>query len=218
MRFVSKFDDLSSDERGYQFKFYCDACGAGRVSRLQPAEAGGSLLRAAGEFLSELVVPVVAPPPGEGESAAGGRAREEAFGRAVSEAGEHFRRCAHCGRWVCAESCWDEAAGRCREACADVAGVSDRATRTKRATTRDEGRGGADDAGRTAGPHATREMEHAAVVCASCGAEVGAAKFCPECAAPVRTHGGVFCPACGRRAEGEPTFCPECGAKMSAVT
>lgn len=212
MRFVSKFDDLSAEERGYQFKFYCDACGRGHVSSLQPAEAGGSLLRAAGEFLSELVVPAVAPPPGEGE-ASGLPAREEALGRAVEEAREHFRRCEHCGRWVCAEGCWDERAGRCREDCAEVArategdGERDRAPHAR-----------ADDGGdeRDAESPAPQAEEDAGYVCASCGAEVGEAKICPECAAPVRPHGGIECPACGRRAEGDPTFCPECGAKMTA--
>lgn len=207
MRFVNKFDDLSSDERGYQFKFYCDACGAGRVSRLEPREAGGSLLRAAGEFLSELVVPAVAPPPGQDEAAGGGRAHEEARGRAVAEAREHFRHCARCGRWVCAGACWDETAGRCREDCA--------AHGEEHAAAGGEGRAVAGEGEPAAARHAhAAESEPASLACGACGAEVGAAKFCPECGAPVHAAESLACPACGRRPEGEPTFCPECGAKM----
>jgi hypothetical protein len=47
IQFVRNYDDLSTD-RGYQFKFYCDKCGNGYMSRFQPSVIGtaGSLLRA----------------------------------------------------------------------------------------------------------------------------------------------------------------------------
>ena len=186
--FVSRFEDLSG-ERGYQFRFYCDACGAAHVSRLRPTRAGAAetLLRAAGEFLSELVAPVVAPPPArEGET---DPAREEAWRAAVGEAGEHFRRCERCARWVCAEGCWDEAAGRCRHDCGSHAAAGD-------------------------APPA--EAAHAPLPCDACGAGVGAAKFCPECGTPVQTASRPACPACGHRPEGQPTFCPECGTKLTS--
>src|SRR3712207_155670 len=51
IQFVNNYDDLSTD-KGYQFKFYCDKCGNGYMSRFQTSitGAGGSLLRAAGDL------------------------------------------------------------------------------------------------------------------------------------------------------------------------
>lgn len=50
-------------------------------------------------------------------------------------------------------------------------------------------------------------------LCGACGAEVGAAKFCPECATPVEPP-APKCAACGHRLEDTPKFCPECGAEL----
>ncbi|HEV2763326.1 MAG TPA: zinc ribbon domain-containing protein [Pyrinomonadaceae bacterium] len=204
--FVSRFDDLSG-ERGYQFRFYCDACGAGHLSGLRPTRAGaaGTLLRAAGEFLSELVVPAVAPPPGQDEAT--DPAREEARRAAVREASEHFRRCERCARWVCAEGCWNEAAGRCRHDCTSHA--AEEAAAKRHAGTSHE-----KPAIKTASA-ATTEVA-SSPPCDACGAEVGQAKFCPECGTPVQTNAHTACPACGHRPEGDPTFCPECGTKLTA--
>ena len=56
-------------------------------------------------------------------------------------------------------------------------------------------------------------QESAPRCCEACGAEVGDAKFCPECGTPVpETH--VACRECGHRPETSPKFCPECGAEM----
>ena len=52
IQFVNNYDDLSTD-RGFQFKFHCDKCGNGFMSRFQMSTIGtaGSLLRAASSFL-----------------------------------------------------------------------------------------------------------------------------------------------------------------------
>ena len=49
IQFVANHDDLSSD-KGYQFKFYCDKCRNGYVSRFVPSKIGmaSSILRTAG--------------------------------------------------------------------------------------------------------------------------------------------------------------------------
>ena len=51
IKFTANYDDLSTD-RGYQFKFHCDKCGNGYMSRFQPSLTGtaGGLLRAAGDL------------------------------------------------------------------------------------------------------------------------------------------------------------------------
>ena len=39
IQFVQNYDDLSTD-RGYQFKFYCDRCGNGHMSRFEASVVG----------------------------------------------------------------------------------------------------------------------------------------------------------------------------------
>ncbi|HEX8475363.1 MAG TPA: hypothetical protein VF666_15135 [Pyrinomonadaceae bacterium] len=55
--------------------------------------------------------------------------------------------------------------------------------------------------------------EVASCLCASCGAEMGAAKFCPECGTAVEPPHPT-CAACGHRLDDAPKFCPECGAQL----
>jgi hypothetical protein len=52
IEFVNNYEDLSTD-RGYQFRFHCDKCGNGFMSRFETSTIGaaGSLLRAASRFL-----------------------------------------------------------------------------------------------------------------------------------------------------------------------
>jgi membrane protease subunit (stomatin/prohibitin family) len=52
--------------------------------------------------------------------------------------------------------------------------------------------------------------------CESCGAAVGEAKFCPECATPTAPP-RLTCSGCGQQPEGKPKFCPECGAEMPSA-
>lgn len=49
--------------------------------------------------------------------------------------------------------------------------------------------------------------------CTACGADVGEAKFCPECGEPIATASAA-CPDCGHKPEAEVKFCPECGAAL----
>ena len=49
--------------------------------------------------------------------------------------------------------------------------------------------------------------------CSTCDAEVGQAKFCPECGTPAAPP-RASCSGCGHQPEGSPKFCPECGGKM----
>lgn len=53
--------------------------------------------------------------------------------------------------------------------------------------------------------------------CASCGADMVKAKFCPECGTPTAPV-KLACTGCGHEPEGAPKFCPECGAKMSVTS
>jgi hypothetical protein len=231
IRFVHNYDDLSTD-RGFQFKFYCDKCGNGYLSSFQTSTLGtaGSLLRAAGGLLGGWV-------SSAGDSAyeiqrqVGGKAHDEALEKSVEEAKQHFHQCSRCGNWVCPEVCWNASAGQC-EACApdydeelasshaqakaDAAReqLNEKARATDYASKIDMGAGAVLKA--PTPPAQAAEAAAPAVRCASCGTEVGKAKFCPECGEPVRPPRPA-CGSCGHQPEAPTKFCPECGGKMAAA-
>jgi hypothetical protein len=227
IQFVQNYEDLSTD-RGFQFKFYCDKCGNGYMTRFQASTLGtaGSLLRAAGDLFGGWA-------SSAGNSAyelqrtVGGKAHDDALAAAVVEGKEHFHQCSRCGRWVCPEVCWNANAGQC-EGCApnfqeELASshanakaeaarqqVYERAQQTDYASKLDmsaeayvsgEAKPQADNLAAT-GP-----------LCGNCGTNVGKAKFCPECGTPAKPAKPT-CSACGHQPEGTPKFCPECGTKM----
>src|SRR3954467_11320889 len=117
IQFVNNYDDLSTD-KGYQFKFYCDKCGNGYMSRFQTSIAGtgGSILRAAGDLFGGWLSNA-GNSAYEIQRAVGGKAHDEALQAAVEEGKTHFHQCSRCGRWVCPEVCWNASAGQC-EGCA----------------------------------------------------------------------------------------------------
>src|SRR5262249_25618298 len=114
MNFTAIHEDLSTD-RGYQFKFYCDKCGNGYMSRFQPASSSttGNLLRAAGDIVGGILASA-----GNGsqvQRSAGRRARDSASERAIEEAKAYFKQCRRCSKWVCPDLCWNLQAESCEE-------------------------------------------------------------------------------------------------------
>jgi hypothetical protein len=229
IQFVNNYEDLSTD-RGYQFKFHCDKCGNGFMSRFQPSVTGtaGSLLRAAGNIFGGWASSA-GDSAYEMQRAVGGKAHDSALQKAVEEGKQHFHQCSRCGRWVCPEVCWNAAAGQCEgcapdfkeemasahaQAKADAARqqLYDKAQQTDYVSGVDMS---ADSSLRAPGAAETQAAEAtaAAARCTSCGAQVGKAKFCPECGTPTRPARPT-CSACGHEPEGSPKFCPECGGKM----
>ena len=114
INFTANHEDLSTD-RGYQFKFYCDKCGNGYMSRFQPSTSSttGSLLRAAGGIVGGILAS--AGNGGNMQRSAGRKAHISASERAVEEAKAYFSRCGRCGKWVCSDGCWNGEAGLCGE-------------------------------------------------------------------------------------------------------
>lgn len=227
IRFVANHEDLSTD-RGYQFKFYCDKCGNGYMSRFEASAIGtaGSLLRAAGDMFGGWLGSA-GNSAYEVQRAVGGKAHDEALARAVEEGKEHFHQCSRCGRWVCPEVCWNAAAGQCEEcapdyreefasshahAKADAAReqLQEKARATDYVSRVDMSAGATFGAAAAGGPAAASRR------CAACDAQVGQAKFCPECGTPAAPPRPT-CADCGHQPEGTPKFCPECGSKMSAA-
>lgn len=198
IQFVNNYEDLSTD-RGYQFKFCCDSCGNGYMSRFQPSAIGtaGSLLRAAGSFFGGWVGSA-GDSAYEIQRAVGGKAHDNALAEAVEEGKKHFHQCLRCGKWVCPEVCWNENADQCGECAPDFELEKTSATAQAKAD-------------------AVREQLHEKMrstdllggsVCGECGSTVKG-KFCPDCgAAAVKKQ---TCSHCGHEAESLGKFCPECG-------
>jgi DNA-directed RNA polymerase subunit M/transcription elongation factor TFIIS len=226
INFVSNYQDLSTD-KGYQFKFHCDKCGNGYMSRFQPSYLGtaGSFLRAAGDLFGGWLGSA-GNSAYEVQRAVGGKAHDEALAAAVAEGKEYFHQCARCGRWVCPEICWNAQAGQCNDCAPDYQKelasahahakadavrqqLHERAQQTDYASNIDMRAEAVVQA-----PTSPHIGQAAAKRCAGCGADVGAAKFCPECGAPTKPP-VAKCPSCGFQTEGAPKFCPECGAKMA---
>jgi hypothetical protein len=230
IQFVNNYDDLSTD-KGYQFKFYCDKCGNGYMSRFQTSitGAGGSLLRAAGDLFGGWLSSA-GNSAYEIQRAVGGKAHDEALQKAVEEGKTHFHQCSRCGRWVCPEVCWNAAAGQCEECAPDyqeeMASAHARAKAdaareqlNEKARATDYVSGVDMSAGSTlrAPTPAQQQASVSASSCSACGVEVGKAKFCPECGTPTAPP-KLTCMGCGHQPEGSPKFCPECGGKMSVTS
>lgn len=232
IQFVSNYDDLSTD-KGFQFKFHCDKCGNGYMSRFQPSVTGtaGSILRAAGDIFGGWLSSA-GNSAYELQRAVGGKAHDEALQKAVDEGKAYFHQCSRCGRWVCPEVCWNASAGQC-EACApdfkeelaashaqakaDAARTQlyEKAQQTDYVSDVDMS---ADSAIKAPGTAQQQQQAAAATPkCSSCGADVGKAKFCPECGSPTAPPRPT-CTGCGHQPEGSPKFCPECGSKMSVTS
>jgi hypothetical protein len=229
IQFVSNYEDLSTD-RGYQFKFHCDKCGNGFMSRYQASTLGtaGSLLRAAGDLFGGWASSA-GNSAYEVQRSVGGKAHDEALRKAVEEGKEHFHQCSRCGRWVCPEVCWNSSAGQCEECAPDYQeefASSHAQAKAQAAREQLDEKARATDyvsavdmsAGATARAPGAAQAEQrqeaaAAARCISCGAAVGKAKFCPECGTPAKAA-RPCCSACGHEPEGAPKFCPECGTKM----
>jgi hypothetical protein len=113
IEFVRNHTDHSTD-RGYQFEFRCDHCYSGYMSTFDPSVIGaaGGLLQAAGSIFGG-VFGSAGSTAYDIQRAIGGPAHDRALQNAVTEVKQKFRRCQRCGKWVCAEICWNDRAAQC---------------------------------------------------------------------------------------------------------
>ena len=210
LQFVANYDDLSTD-KGFQFKFHCDQCRNGFLSRYQPNSVGiaGSLLSAASSLFGGL---------GGAETAAyhiqravGGKAHDAALETAVAEGKQHFKQCTRCGHWVCPDVCWNASAGLC-EACAPDEQEELRAEQAQAAREQIRTKTRAQDY--------TQNLDflnrEALLQCPNCHAKLTAGqKFCPSCGTPnpaAQAH-ARHCTGCGTALQPEQKFCGDCGTK-----
>jgi membrane protease subunit (stomatin/prohibitin family) len=196
VKFVRNYNDEST-ERGFQFEFYCDRCGTGYRTPFKASATG--IAHEALDVASGLLGGVLGRAASVGDrihSAAWERAHDAAFAQAVEEIKPSFRQCPRCSTWVCAEQCWNQKRGLCKNCAPDLA-VEMSAMQAEAAV------------------EAAREVAHAAEsekVSAQDFDEVIAAR-CPKCGEPI--SGGKFCSACGAPLAAE-KFCTECGSKIPA--
>jgi predicted amidophosphoribosyltransferase len=137
-----------------------------------------------------------------------GKARDDAFGRAVGEAKSYFKQCSRCGKWVCPEHCWNAKRGLC-ETCAPDLEEETAAAQAEAAREQVWEKARATD---LVG-HVNLKAEHTAAACPGCGAKAGHAKFCPDCGQSLRPA-KTACGECGTEVAPGVKFCPECGNKM----
>lgn len=200
-QFVQNMDDLSTD-RGFQFRFHCDKCGNAYMSSFQASVIGtaGSLLKAAGSVFGGGWASGAGNSAYELQRAVGGQARDSALNHAAQEGKQYFHQCTRCSKWVCPEVCWNASANMCN-ACApklDYASGVDMS---------------AEPVLRTPASSPWEAPKSAGKPCTNCGADVGSAKFCPECGSPAKVE-QTACSRCGCQPPTAVKFCPECGNHM----
>jgi hypothetical protein len=206
IRFTRNYTDHSNNE-GFQFEFCCDRCGNGHMSSFAPSKAGvaGGFLRAASSFFGGGVLDRIADAGDHLKDSTRGKARDEAFARAVQEAMPHFRQCSRCGKWVCPEQCWNAKRGLCEECAPDL---EEELAAAQATAAREQVWEKARATDLTANVNMSVEQ---AAACPSCGAKAQGSKFCPECGKPMRPKNQ--CTQCGSKIEAGVKFCPECGTK-----
>jgi len=205
IKFVRNYSDEST-ERGFQFEFFCDRCGTGYRTPFVASATG--LASEALDVASGLLGGVFGKVADVGDrvhSAAWEKTHDKVFAQAVERAKPNFRQCPRCSSWVCAEQCWNQTRGLCKECAPDVA--AEISAMQVQATIEE-----------------AREVAHAATservtaqafdevvkaACPKCGAPAGGGKFCAQCGAPLAAD--KFCTECGGKIPLEAKFCPECG-------
>jgi hypothetical protein len=206
IEFVQNYTDLSTDQ-GYQFRFHCDHCGNGFQSSYvsNKLNVAGDLLKAASGFLGGILGNV-----GNGaydiQRAVGGPVHDKALRDAVEEIKPLFEQCHRCGTWVCRDVCWNSEKRLCKQ-CAPVLGEEVGAAQAE--AMRNQVREKAYEFDQTQGADLSQQRT---AKCHGCGADTGAAKFCPECGTPVSQK--RQCASCHTEVAAGVKFCPECGTRM----
>jgi len=202
-----------SDQNGYAFKFKCDICQDGFMTKYRPApfaKAKG-LLGAASSLGSSF--------GGFGGNAWGAQnaanymgdsrwreAHEKALDEATAEARAHFTKCPGCAKYVDA-TCWNDQSLMCVE-CTPRQAITVQKARASAFGVKAQEAMLAQDY--------TAEIkvgEAVMVTCAKCGKPTASGKFCEVCGAPLVKSG---CPTCGASVSATARFCNNCGTKLAA--
>lgn len=116
IEFVTNYNDLSTD-RGFQFEFNCNRCGAGFRTPFKATASGvvTDVLDTAGGIFGG-ILGTAASVSGRVHSAGWQRAHDAAFTAASHEMRPNFIQCPRCQSWVCRESCWNLKKGYAKSA------------------------------------------------------------------------------------------------------
>jgi hypothetical protein len=198
IQFTRNHSDLSNN-RGFQFEFYCDRCGSGFRTPFKPSITGsvtGALGTASNLFGS--IFNKAADLSESVRSANWERERDAAFQDAMKTLRPEFLQCPRCSSWVCKKSCWNAKRGLCKNCAPDLATEMAAAQSAKAVE------------GIWTGAQASEEDQ--AVISDPQAKKVNLQASCPECHAPLDKN-AKFCPECGAKLQRE-SFCSECGAKI----
>jgi membrane protease subunit (stomatin/prohibitin family) len=201
--FSNNYNDIS-DETGFQFEFYCEACGDVWRAEYKRYLAGttSGIVKTVGSLLGGLLGG--AERVADQVSDAGYRgAHDKAFAEAVEQAKVHFQRCRRCGNYFCSK-CYNPNLKLCTNCAPSVEEESNVAARQAEIEMATEKAASAVKSG--------KRQTDGNVVCESCGARVKPGKFCSECGGTMSTK--LHCRSCNAELEGSPKFCPECGQKL----
>jgi len=205
IQFVRNYKDEST-ERGFQFEFFCDRCKSGYRTPFVASATG--IASEALDVASGLLGGVFGKVADVGDrvhSAAWEQTHDKMFAQAVEQAKPHFRQCPRCSKWVCAEGCWNETRGLCKDCAPDLA--VEMSTMQAKAAIEE-----AREVAHAAESERVTAQEFDEVIktaCPKCGATVSGGKFCAQCGAPLTAK--KFCAECGSEIPAGAKFCPECG-------
>jgi hypothetical protein len=214
--FVKNFDDMS-DQNGFSFKFRCDICGDGFLTKYReaPYAKAKGFLGAASSIGSGLGGRL----GGLGGSAWGAssaagymhdakwrEAHEKALDEGIAEARGHFKKCPGCTKYVDA-TCWNEEALMCVECSPRQAVTVQRARAAAFGQKASEAMQAQDYSAEIKGAEKVR------ITCPTCGKPTSSGKFCEACGASLEIK---TCPNCGAPLSTTARFCNNCGTKLTA--
>jgi hypothetical protein len=184
--FVKNFDDMS-DQNGFQFKFKCDICQDGFMTKYRqaPFAKAKGLFGAASSIGSSFGGAI----GGMGNSAWGAssaasymhdskwrEAHEKALDEATAEARGHFTKCPGCTKYVDA-TCWNEQGLMCVECSPRQAITVQKARASAFGMKAQEAMMAQDYTAEIKG------AEEVKILCSKCGKPTSSGKFCEVCGA-----------------------------------
>jgi hypothetical protein len=213
--FVKNFEDMS-DQNGFQFKFRCDICGDGYMTKYTAAPyAKAKGLFGAASGLGNTFGGAFGGIGNSGwgaQQAAGymadskwREAHEKALNEATAEARGHFTKCPGCAKYVDA-TCWNEQALMCVECTPRQSIAVQKARASAFGVKANEAMLAQDYSSEIKG------AEKVQVICSQCGKPTSSGKFCEACGAPLERSA---CPSCGSKVSPTARFCNNCGTKLS---
>lgn len=207
INFSNNYEDLST-ERGFQFEFKCDRCGAGIRTKFQASATGTvtSVLNSASNIFGG-ILGSAASVGDELKSATWEKSHDDAFEKAVKEVENDLKQCPRCSGWVC-KDCWNDSKGLCKQCAPDI-GVEASAAQASR--TVEEVWAHAKVA-EDEKPSSIKWDKAVMASCPKCEAPLKPnAKFCHECGA--KTSQDSVCTKCKANLPVGAKFCQECGEK-----